>query len=30
MQPISVEGQEGINIARGVITVTLNPAAASD
>ncbi|MBZ9656767.1 DUF992 domain-containing protein [Phyllobacterium lublinensis] len=26
LQPISVEGQEGINIAGGVTTVTLNPA----
>ena len=25
LQPISVEGQEGINIAGGVTTVTLNP-----
>lgn len=30
LQPISVEGQEGINIAGGVTTVTLNPAAASN
>ena len=30
LQPISVEGQEGINIAGGITTVTLNPAAASN
>ena len=30
LQPISVEGQEGINIAGGVTTVTLNPTAASN
>ena len=30
LQPISVEGQEGINIAGGITTVTLNPAVAAD
>jgi hypothetical protein len=30
LQPISVEGQEGINIAGGVTTVTLSPAVATN